>query len=199
LIIKIKNTQNRVLPILLFLGYFTPTNLKEMKKLILLLTLCMPMLVATAQSAKKTTKESTQKAAIAFNELIVDEQKKIGKLITELFENIDAHSKQELLDKSQVLYKQCQSSEKLIKAQPIKNGNGPLKEAALTLFAFYGKITKEEYTELVELLKKDELLNEDLERMKAINSDVTEREKILDEAFINEQKNFAELHGFILE
>ncbi len=147
-----------------------------MKKLFLLL-LVFPF-AATAQ-----------KTAVEYNDLIVDEQNKIGQRIIDF--NYAVESGEEIDLPLKLILEQIDVSIDVIeKVKPWEDG-AALKGSALSLFKFYKSIVSKEYTEMVSILKKENIDETDVKRIDVLLASVSEREEKLDADFSYHQEAFA--------
>ena len=74
-------------------------------------------------------------------------------------------------------------------------GDKALRDAAVELFQFYDDISKKEYLEIVNILKKGKPGKNDLARINEIVGIITERENALDKKFQGIQVAFTKKHG----
>lgn len=130
----------------------------------------------------------------AYNDSIVTQQTKIARLMIDMANaSSDTSKAQELRKKAA---EQAETSLKVLeRLGPYKDDN-KLLVAAQNLFTFYRDICNNEFKELYELAAQADQGNpEVLERMKAINQQIADKEAPLDEAFAKAQKEFAEKYG----
>jgi hypothetical protein len=93
---------------------------------------------------------------------------------------------------------QIEESIKKVKKLKDYEGNTAFRDAAVELFEFYGRLCKDQYVELVDILYSEELGDEEIERMNEIIEKVSEEETGYDDKFIGAQKEFAEANDFEL-
>lgn len=149
-----------------------------MKKLLLLLLVIPFTISAFAQSS-----------AVEFNDLIVDEQNKIGQRIIDFNYAVEAGDEMDLPLKL-ILEQINVSIEVVEKVKPWEDG-AELKSSALSLFRFYKSIVAKEYQEMVNILKKENIESSDVTRLDAILADISAREEKLDADFSAKQEAFA--------
>ncbi len=138
--------------------------------------------------------------AVAYNDFIIAEQIKIGKVIQE-FNTIFTSSKDtNIIHKARIAIKsQADSSVKQVKLMQAYKGDTVLKKAAINLFAFYGTAAANEYAWLISLSFNTKLNNAELgKQMETILKTITDTEAVVDKNFADAQKAFAAKHGFKL-
>lgn len=79
------------------------------------------------------------------------------------------------------------------------NGNDDLRKAALQLFQFYERIISNDYKDVMEIVYKEDVSDEDIARLEELSVKVTEDETALDLVFEEAQIAFAEKNGFDLK
>lgn len=138
--------------------------------------------------------------AVAYNDYIITEQVKIGKVIQEFNNAITATADTNAIHKIRVAIKdQADSSVKAVKLMQPYKGDTILKRASINLFVFYSKIAGNEYARLIRLFYNSKLSNEEMQKqLGVILKAVTEEEAALDKNFSDAQKAFALKHGFTL-
>ncbi len=147
-----------------------------MKKLFLLL-----LVIPFAASAQTT--------AVEYNDIIVDEQNKIGQRIIDF--NYAVESGEEMDMPLKLILEQIAVSIEVVeKVNPWEDG-AALKNSALSLFRFYKSIVSKEYQEMVDILKKENIAESDVTRLDKLLADITEREAKLDADFSYQQEAFA--------
>ena len=78
-------------------------------------------------------------------------------------------------------------------------GSTALKDATLNLFKFYKRTAENEFTQEVNILKKQEISDEDQDLIAGIDEKISAEEKPLDEALAEAQKFMAEKYKFNLD
>jgi hypothetical protein len=149
-----------------------------MKKLFLLL-LVIPF----------TFSAFAQTTAVEYNDLIVDEQNKIGQRIIDFNYAVEAGEEMDLPLKL-ILEQINVSIEVVEKVKPWEDG-AALKSSALSLFRFYKSIVAKEYQEMVNILKKENIAESDVAQLDVLLASITEREAKLDADFAYQQETFA--------
>lgn len=137
-----------------------------------------------------------QTSGTEYNDLIVDEQTKIGEKII-AFSSAETNEDMELALK--VMIEQIDASIATVKNIGNWKGDASLKNSAIGLFNFYRSIATVEYRELLNILKHDEISESDAARMDAIMADITKREEKFDADFAYNQEEFAKRNNFTLE
>ncbi len=132
---------------------------------------------------------SAQKSAVEYNDLIVDEQNKIGQRIIDFTYAVEAGEEMDLPLKL-ILEQIDVSIEAVEKVKPWEDG-AALKSSALSLFKFYKSIVAIEYSEMVSILKKENIEDSDVARLDALIASITERQAKLDGDFSYQQEAFA--------
>ncbi len=130
-----------------------------------------------------------QKTAIEYNDIIVDEQNKIGQRIIDFNYAIEAGEEMDIPLK--LILEQIDVSIDIVeKVKPWEDG-AALKSSALALFKFYKNIVAKEYREMVDILKKENIAESDVARLDELLASITEREEKLDADFSYQQETFA--------
>ena len=134
----------------------------------------------------------------AYNDSIINEQNKIMKIMLEMANYFSTDlNKAETL--RQDLVKQCHASVKVLQALPAYDGDTKFRDAGVALYGFYAQISDKEYKEMIDILKKAEIEQADIDRLTALEQDITKREVKFDEDFQSAQTAFAKKHGFTLK
>ncbi|MFH0865571.1 MAG: hypothetical protein V1904_05225 [Bacteroidota bacterium] len=129
-------------------------------------------------------------SAVDYNNFIIGQQENIVNKMNELSEAIDAENYTDATTKQEELVKQCKSGIDSVKALDAYNGNTAFRDEAVTLFNFYKEISEKEYKEMLDILKKENIAETDIQRMEEIRQDISKRENERDEAFGKAQKTF---------
>lgn len=157
------------------------------KTLILLIAL---VLVAACNNTNKVS-------AVEYNDQIIEEQSKILRLMIDMAGSFD--SDPAMTDKlRQDIAKQCDNSIKLVSDMPPFSSDTKFKDTAIELFKFYKDISENEYVEMLAILSKEEILEQDLTRLDEIEANIAEREAVFDDAFQKAQKVFAKANNMDL-
>ncbi len=137
-----------------------------------------------------------QNNATDYNDMIIDEQMKIG---TEIGDFVN--SEIDALDLNyNILVKQVDASIASIQKLGAWQGDASFQTSALKLFGFYKSIIENEYKECLGIMKKPdaEFTDADMERMLTLEAEITEKEKPFDDDFLYTQNEFAKRWGFEL-
>lgn len=141
---------------------------------------------------------NTKKQAVEFNNKIVDSQSVIVKKMLDLSSDEATNDTSIMEQKRLELISTIDQSIQVVKnIKPFRYGE-EFQNAALQLFNFYKQVANNEYREIIEILKKENINADDQERLKAINDKISKEEKVLDEKFMNKQREFATKYGFSL-
>ncbi len=140
-----------------------------------------------------------QQNALDYNNTIVDEQMKImEKFIT--FIELDTEDMDEMDAARQEIVKQCKISIDVVEKLPAFDGDASFRDTALRLFRFYQQSSEVAYKEMIDILRKGELMTEeDEERLVTINEEVTKDEAELDAQLSQAQEVFSKKYNFQLE
>lgn len=139
---------------------------------------------------------SAQTSAIEFNDMIVEEQTKIGQRIIDFNTAVENSAPTDL--PLQLTLDQTKASIAVVEKLSWQDG-AALKKSALELFKFYQSIVANEYVEMVKIVEKPELVDADITRINELLASITDREAVLDADFAAQQEAFAKLNGFTLE
>lgn len=85
-----------------------------------------------------------------------------------------------------------------LKTVTIYEGGKELKDAFNALFLFYDEASKNQFVEILDLIEKLELSEEDNARIAFLTEEIEQREGPLDMRVKDAQTAFAKLHGFTL-
>jgi hypothetical protein len=77
-------------------------------------------------------------------------------------------------------------------------GNSELRDAAVSLFKFYDGVIRTEYKQMIDIIYKEEITEDDLTELNALVVRITEEEITFDERFKKAQSAFARTHGLDL-
>lgn len=142
-----------------------------------------------------TLSVSAQKDATEYNDIIIDEQTKIGEKIVN-FSNAQTNEDMDLALK--ILEKQVGVSIETLNNLGGWNGDKDFLNSAHTLFNFYKEIASSDYRKMLDILIHEELTEEDVEKLNIIAADISAREKAFDDDFAIKQEEFAKRNGFTL-
>lgn len=139
-----------------------------------------------------------QKSAVDYNDMIVDEQAKIGEKITN-------YSYSESPEKSVLNYnalvQQINVSIATIEKLGAWQDDDSFRQATLRLFRFYKSIIENEYKQFLAIMRKpdDQITEADFAQMDKLDMEIQQKEKKFDDDFLNAQIAFAKRWGFTLE
>jgi hypothetical protein len=150
------------------------------------------------------TQPKTFKSAIAYNDYIVEEQKKIGAAIAVFTNSVgDTTFSKEIKQqesnteqKRLLLVQQCKTSVNNIKGLPAYGGNTKFKNASINLFNFYLSTAENEYKKMAAILYS---ATYDEAALNTLMDAVTSQEKIRDEEFQKAEQDFAKANKFTLQ
>lgn len=142
--------------------------------------------------------QSYQKDPVLYNDKIVNAQNAIGREIltfVDFMGQADWEGAENQL--SGII---SVTDEKILEIGKMTGYKGSitLRDAALDLFKFYNRTFKTDYQEILQILKKDELTEEDQGKLGEIINHITEEEGHFDEKFRNAQTTFATTHNITL-
>lgn len=162
-----------------------------MKTLFLLLVL----LTSGLASAQKFS------SAVEYNDHIVDLQNEIGYKMIAFNEQVGGENS--TMEQVQPFFDDLLSTtrdviQRLEKVQPWEN-NKELKLAALELFRFYERTIDKDYRQMIGIVYKAEMTDEDYQALTEILAKVTEDEKAFDNRFQLAQQAFADKYNIDLE
>ena len=132
---------------------------------------------------------SAQKSAIDYNDMIVEEQTKIGQKIIDFNYAVESDADMEMPLK--LTLAQIDVSIAAIEKLSTWEDGAALKSSALQLFKFYKSIVSVEYREMVNILYHENLSDADVNRLNELMASVSEREKKYDDDFQRVQEAFA--------
>jgi hypothetical protein len=140
-----------------------------------------------------------QQSALDYNNTIVDEQLKImEKFMT--FIELDAENLDEMDAARLEIVAQCKISITEVEKLPAFEGDPTFRDTALQLFRFYKRSSEISYKEMIDILRKGEMMTEeDQYRLVTINEEVTYDEVDLDNKLSIAQDAFSKKYNFKLE
>lgn len=146
-------------------------------------------------SSAQTPKFATP---VAYNDYIVDQQYKISATVNQLIESLDSGNLAYSTTKLDAMKKASDEAIARIKGLPAFKGNTSFRDAAAELFVFYKTCAENEFKELVVLLLGSSKPDNYMDRIAALQKQVDEKEKKLDDVYISEQKKFARDNNFTI-
>lgn len=137
---------------------------------------------------------------IQYNDFIVDEQEKIAVLLFALQDEmaVEELSTEKLWSIHTDLTNQIEESKNTMMALADYDGNTEFRDAAIGLYAFYGRMVENAYRKIMEIIVRHEYTEEDLLRMEEIIAQITEEEATYDTRYQNAQTEFAARYGIEL-
>jgi len=140
-----------------------------------------------------------QQSALDYNNTIVDEQMKIMEKFMRFIE-LETEDLDEMDAARSEIVAQCKTSIAEVEKLAAFEGDPTFRDAALQLFRFYKHSSEISYKEMIDILRKGEMMTEeDEERLIEINEAVTADETELDEQLSKAQEVFSKKYNFNLE
>jgi hypothetical protein len=140
------------------------------------------------------------KDPIIYNDKIVGYQNDVVTEMLNLNESINLDNSTHASIEAQrlQLLKTAQRSVSDTQKMPAFEGNTELRDAAVSLFKFYEGIIRNEYKQMIDIIYKEEITEDDLATLNALVARITEDEIAFDERFEKAQSAFARVHGLDL-
>lgn len=151
------------------------------------------LLAAPVSSCK-----NTQKQAIDYNNTIVDLQMQVVGAMQDFSMTFDSNDVSLMQQKHKELLTSIDGALKEISDIEAFDGSTEFKDAAVKLFEFYQDISKKDYVEIIDIFKKKEITQDDVENINKLDEDIGKREKVLDDEFAKVQEAFAIKYGITL-
>lgn len=143
----------------------------------------------------------TFKDAVEYNDYIVELQNEIGYKIIAF--NNKLGEEESTMEGVQPFYDDLIVTSKgcLTKLENLKafENDASLKPAAENLFRFYVRCFSSSYYEMLQVIFKPELLEEDYLRLSNLMEEIATEEAVYDQAFTEAQLGFAEKYNFSLD
>lgn len=138
---------------------------------------------------------------VEYNNKIISIQTTVINAIITLSGTFEQRNHDEMDSKYSALKKITEKAVEDISKLSSYEGNSDLKTAAKNLFVFYKETVATDYAEMIKILKKKDtdITEKDIQRIDEISAAISAREKVLDERFAEEQKNFAKKYNFTIE
>lgn len=135
----------------------------------------------------------TTDEAVAYNDKLIAEQDKIGYVMLDLMNSLGQEtSTYENSENLRLeLIKTINQSLKAVNKMGSFGGSSELKNATVSLFEYYKRVVENEYKEMLTILYKDELTEDDNARLEELLEQVTAEEAKYDDAFQAAQQKFA--------
>lgn len=155
-------------------------------------------LVSCKQSVKGEN-GVTYKSPTQYNDYIVTRQTTLmksvltfGKIADKSLDSADAMLKNGVIEADRMINE--------LKGMPPYKGDSTLRDAAVKSFRFYKGVFEKDYVDILNFRKKGEenITSEDVAEVNRIVDKIGKEEEVLDKAFHNAQKNFAERNNMKL-
>jgi hypothetical protein len=143
---------------------------------------------------------AAQTDPVVYNDKIVAYQNDIVSGMLNLNEaiNVETSTRESIETLRVQLVKTAQTSIANTQKMSAFEGSSELRDAAVALFKFYEGVIKDEYRQMIDILYKEDITEEDFVNLDNLLQRVTEEEVAYDERFQNAQAAFAEKHGLEL-
>lgn len=133
--------------------------------------------------------------ALEYNDSIIEEQNKIMTCMLESTNCFDADlSTCDALRMKTIA--QCDASISVVEAMPDYDGNIRLRDGAVALFKFYKDMYENTYKEMIDIVMKDDITEDDIARLTVLEQQMTQKEVVLDEELDQAQQEFARTNDF---
>jgi len=135
--------------------------------------------------------KDTRQQATDYNNRIVGLQERVVRQMMEFSESFESNDP-ELMEKKRLELLDAVTSalQDLDGLEPFEKSDG-FREAARSLLGFYRDTCDAEYKEIIDVYRKNEITQEDVDRVSAINKKIVEKERVLSGAFLAAQQSFA--------
>ena len=160
-----------------------------MKKLFLPLIVAIAALGACNKPVKGDNGVS-YKNAVEYNDYIVLRQTDLMRKVVEFGETAQT----DIDSAASLLSSYSRDTEKMIdeiRGMPAFKGDTALRNAAVNSFSFYKRVFEEDYMDIINIRRKGDLTQDDVDEMERIVKKIEREEKVLDDAFQAAQKSFA--------
>lgn len=138
--------------------------------------------------------KDTRQQATDYNNRIVGLQEQVVRQMVEFSESFESNDPELMEKRRQELLDTIKSALKDLEGLEPFEGSTEFREAAVSLLGFYRDTCDAEYKEIIEVYRKPEITQEDVDRVSAINKKIVEKEKTLSDAFLSAQQSFASSH-----
>ncbi len=139
----------------------------------------------------------TYKTPAQYNDYIVNRQTELMRKVSDFGVALgtDIDSASTMLDG---FTRQTSTMIDEIRGMPAYKGDSSLREAAIRSFSFYKRVFEEDYMDIINIRKKEELSPDDASEIQRIIKKITREEEGLDKAFHNAQNDFAKKNNMKL-
>jgi hypothetical protein len=167
-----------------------------MKLNIFLVALLLPLFYSCNRPVKGDN-GVTYKSPVQYNDYIVSRQTKLMKNVLSFGETAqtDIDSAASMLGG---FAKETQSMIQEIKGMPPYKGDSSLRDAAVRSFTFYKRVFEEDYVDLINIRKKEDITEDDMAEMNRIVDKISKEEEGFDKAFHSAQNDFAKKNNMKL-
>ncbi len=167
-----------------------------MKLKYILLAVLVPAIVACNKPVKGKN-GITYKNPVQYNDYIVSRQTELMRKVVEF-----GNTAQTDIDSASALLKDfTKETEDMIdeiKGMPPYKGDSTLRDAAIRSFGFYKRVFQEDYVDIINIRKKDDITQDDVDEIDRIVKKITREEEGFDKAFHNAQNDFAKKNNMKL-
>lgn len=153
----------------------------------------------TTSNSEIKTPENLKDDAIDYNNAIIDQQTKIIKGIINLGNSFESKDGELMEDRYNDVLSLIQTGISEVSKLGPFDGSTKFKEAALIQFSFYQSALKNEFREIINILKKEDISDNDVKRIQELATKVTEDEKQHDKAFKKAQLKFTKKYNIQLQ
>lgn len=157
------------------------------------------LLIVLAACNKPVTGKNgvTYKSPAQYNDYIVNRQTELMRKVSDFGVALgtDIDSARTMLDG---FTRQTGTMIDEIKGMPAYKGDSSLREAAIRSFSFYKRVFEEDYMDIINIRKKEEMTQDDASEIQRIITKITREEEGLDKAFHNAQNAFAKKNNMKL-
>ncbi len=175
-----------------------------MKRYVLSLTLLFAlMLLSTAVYGKPKNTVSP----LDYNNRLIAIQNTVIQTLLDFTNTLQAIDKEDLSNSFKKVEKEYSNIKKVagqavkdIRKQKPYNNDDSFRKAMQDLIEFYQSIIKNEYREMINIIKKgDRMTQDDIRRLEELQASISERENVYDKRLDETQNAFAEKYGLQLK
>lgn len=136
--------------------------------------------------------------AIAYNDMIVEEQNSIALRVSKFMDHITIPNEPEAQNALTAFQEQTDLAVRNVQRMEPFEGNASLRDAALELFKFYNKVSKDYYPDILKVIFNANPTKEEQQRLNTVLSMMAEEEQLMDKRFKDAQAAFARKYEFKL-
>lgn len=159
-----------------------------------ILSLCLLLLLVAPASLAQQKKFSN---AVQYNDYIVQQQQNILTVMNAFNETVGKGEKPAIDAARLRVVAESRTAAKNVRQMAPFKGQTTFRDAAVSLFDFYVKVTSTTYVEMIDLMFSER--EDRADKINALVANITEDEKKYDEKFLSSQQAFAKAHDFRLE